>query len=87
MQKREANGGVNPCTFYNGLPVSYIPDATANVGVYYGISRNERVLIEPRFWIGYTGSQHIFSNYSLPAPRPCRHTRPRISPSPRQSNS
>ena len=50
------------CTVYNNLPVSYVPDTTLNLGVYYGISRNEHVLIEPRFWFNYLGSQHLFSN-------------------------
>lgn len=54
--------GTNPCTYYNGLPVSYAPDATLNAGVYYGIERNDRTLIEPHFWFNYTGSQHLFNN-------------------------
>jgi iron complex outermembrane recepter protein len=50
------------CIAYNNLPVSYTPNATVNVGVYYGISRRERVLIEPRFWYNYTGPQNLFNN-------------------------
>jgi len=58
-----ANGGVNPCTYYNGLPVSYVPNVTLNTGIYYGIvNHNEHTLLEPHFWINYTGSQHIFNN-------------------------
>jgi iron complex outermembrane recepter protein len=50
------------CTAYNNLPVSYVPDVTFNAGAYYGIEHNNHVLIEPRFWIGSTGSQHLWSN-------------------------
>jgi iron complex outermembrane receptor protein len=52
----------NPCTYFSGLPVSYVPDVTLNAGVYYGVERNDHTLIEPHFWINYTGSQHIFNN-------------------------
>jgi len=50
------------CTSYNNLPVSYVPDMTLNTGVYYGIRRHGRELIEPRFWLQTTGSQHLWSN-------------------------
>jgi iron complex outermembrane receptor protein len=50
------------CTAYNNLPVSYVPNVTLNTGVYYGIEHNNHVLIEPRFWIESTGSQHLWSN-------------------------
>jgi iron complex outermembrane receptor protein len=50
------------CTTYSNLPVSYVPDVTLNAGAYYGIQYKERVLIEPRFWIQYTGSQYLWSN-------------------------
>ncbi len=50
------------CTSYTNLPVSYVPNVTLNAGVYYGIERKERVLIEPRLWFNYTGSQHLWSN-------------------------
>lgn len=59
------NGPGQPCTpttCFNNLPVSYTPDVTLNTGVYYGIERNDHTLIEPHFWIQYTGSQHIFDN-------------------------
>lgn len=49
-------------TCYNNLPVSYVPNVTLNGGVYYGIMHNDHVLIEPRFWVNYTGSQHMFNN-------------------------
>ena len=30
--------------------------------LYYGIQHNGHVLIEPRFWLQTTGSQHLWSN-------------------------
>ena len=50
------------CTYYNNLPVSYVPDYTLNAGVYYGIRHNNRELLEPRFWVQSTGSQNLWSN-------------------------
>ncbi len=50
------------CTFYNGLPVSYVPNYTLNAGVYYGIQHHNRTIVEPRFWLDSTGSQHLWSN-------------------------
>ena len=50
------------CTSYNNLPVSYVPNITLNAGIYYGVERNDRVLVEPRFWIQHDGSQYLFSN-------------------------
>ena len=47
---------------YNNLPVSYVPNATFNGGVYYGIERHDHVLVEPRFTVIYEGSQHLFNN-------------------------
>lgn len=55
------------CTSYNNLPVSYVPDSTFNVGAYYGIKHQEKVLVEPRFWINYIGSQPIFNNFGYPS--------------------
>jgi iron complex outermembrane recepter protein len=65
-------GGVTPaqcaaspgsCSSFNGLPVSYVPNVTLNSGIYYGfVNHNDRTLIEPHFWVNYTGSQHIFNN-------------------------
>lgn len=52
------------CQYYNNLPVSYVPNVTFNAGVYYGIQHNNHVLIEPRFWVQTTGTQHIWSNES-----------------------
>ncbi len=52
-----------PTSCFNNLPVSYVPNVTLNTGIYYGIvNHNERTLLEPHFWINYTGSQHIFNN-------------------------
>ncbi len=50
------------CTPYNNLPVSYVPNVTLNTGIYYGIQHNNHVLIEPRFWLETTGTQHLWSN-------------------------
>jgi iron complex outermembrane recepter protein len=52
------------CLSYNNLPVSYVPNATLNAGLYYGVEHNGRVWVEPRFWFEYIGSQHLFSNLS-----------------------
>lgn len=53
----EANG-----TDYNGLPVSYVPDVTANVGGDYRWHFRNAVTLSPRLWLSYTGTQHIFNN-------------------------
>ncbi|HVC48245.1 MAG TPA: TonB-dependent receptor [Terracidiphilus sp.] len=50
------------CTFYNNLPVSYVPNVTLNTGFYYGIQRNGHEMLEPRFWVESIGSQHLWSN-------------------------
>ena len=50
------------CTFYNNLPVSYVPNYTLNTGIYYGIQHNHHEFLEPRFWIESTGSQHLWNN-------------------------
>lgn len=50
------------CIAYNNLPVSYVPNTTFNAGAYYGIRHNDKVLVEPRFWIDHLGSQHLFNN-------------------------
>jgi iron complex outermembrane receptor protein len=52
------------CTAYNDLPVSYVPNVTLNAGAYYGIQYRDHVLIEPRFWVSYIGSQHLWSNFT-----------------------
>jgi iron complex outermembrane recepter protein len=52
------------CAYYNGLPVSYVPNYTLNTGLYYGIEHHNHVLLEPRFWVESTGSQHLWSNNS-----------------------
>ena len=54
----------SPCTYYNDLPVSYVPSFTLNTGIYYGIQYHNHELIEPRFWIESNGSQHLWSNES-----------------------
>ena len=50
------------CFSYNNLPVSYVPNVTFNAAVYYGIRHHNRVILEPRFWIQTTGTQHLSSN-------------------------
>jgi iron complex outermembrane receptor protein len=50
------------CLSYNNLPVSYVPKVTLNSGFYYGIEHKDRVLVEPRFWFQYIGSQYLWSN-------------------------
>ena len=50
------------CGYYNGLPVSYVPNYTLNTGIYYGIQHHNRTFVEPRFWVESTGSQHLWSN-------------------------
>ena len=50
-------GGVS----YNGSPVAYVPDSTFNVGGYYDLLVHH-VLVQPRAWVQFVGSQHIFDN-------------------------
>ncbi len=50
------------CQYYNNLPVSYVPAYTLNTGIYYGLKYRNRELLEPRFWIEGTGSQHMWNN-------------------------
>lgn len=50
------------CTFYNNLPVSYVPNYTLNTGLYYGIQHHHHEFLEPRFWIESTGAQHLWNN-------------------------
>jgi iron complex outermembrane receptor protein len=50
------------CAYFNNLPVSYTPDTTLNAGVYYGIQHNHHEILEPRFFLQSTGSQHLWSN-------------------------
>lgn len=50
------------CVAYNNLPVSYVPNVTFNAGAYYGIQHHGHVLLEPRFVLQTTGTQHLWSN-------------------------
>ncbi len=52
------------CTFYNGLPVSYVPSFTLNTSIMYGVIYHDHEILEPRFWIQSTGSQYLWSNLS-----------------------
>ncbi|WP_298194343.1 TonB-dependent receptor [Metallibacterium sp.] len=54
-------------TNYDGLPVSYVPDTTFNVGAYYRAPMGGGIVLKPRAWYQYTGSQHVFDN-NLGAP-------------------
>ena len=56
------NADPSQCQYFNNLPVSYVPNYTLNTGIYYGIQRHHRELLEPRFWVESTGSQHLWSN-------------------------
>jgi len=49
-------------TNYNGLPVSYVPNVTANIGGDYRWHLRNAVSLTPRLWLSYTGPQHIFNN-------------------------
>ena len=51
---------------YNGLPVSYVPKTTFNVGAYFRLPVGSAML-KPRAWYQYVGSQHLFDN-NLGAP-------------------
>lgn len=57
-----AAGLANGCAYYNNLPVSYVPTETLNTGIYYGIQHHNHTVVEPRFWLESTGSQHLWSN-------------------------
>lgn len=48
-------------TNYNGLPVPYVPDTTFNVGTYWHFV-TDGIVIKPRAWYQYVGTQDIFSN-------------------------
>ncbi len=52
--------GTGPANNYNGYPVSYVPNATLNLGAYYDLPYRS-MLIEPRGWVQYTGSQHMYN--------------------------
>ncbi len=58
------NANPGSCQSYNNLPVSYVPNYTLNTGIYYGLQYHHRELIQPRFWVQSTGSQHLWSNNS-----------------------
>lgn len=58
----QCNATPSSCQFYNNLPVSYVPNYTLNTGIYYGIEHHNHEVLEPRFWIESTGSQHMWNN-------------------------
>ena len=53
-------------TNYDGLPVSYVPKTTFNVGAYWRYVLGN-VVLKPRAWYQYVGAQHVFDN-NLGAP-------------------
>ena len=56
FSKYTVNGGN-----YNGLPVANVPSSTLNIGAYMKYYYSG-VLVEPRFWVQYTGPQSMFNN-------------------------
>lgn len=48
-------------TSYGGRHVPYVPSVNFNLGAYYDYPIGS-MLLEPRIWYQYTGSQYIFSN-------------------------
>ena len=62
-QSYDANGNLLPGSLpYNGLPVSYVPNTILNIGASYDIVASENVVIQPRLWYQYTGTQYVFDN-------------------------
>ncbi len=51
-------GGVN----FSNLPVPYVPQNILNVGGSYTWMVSENVVVEPRLWYQFTGTQTIFDN-------------------------
>lgn len=56
------NGVASGCLDYAGYPVSYVPKASMNAGVFYTIQATENVSIQPTASFQYVGSQHLFDN-------------------------
>jgi iron complex outermembrane receptor protein len=52
--------GTGPSSSYNGYPVSYVPDTTLNLGAYYQYPLGA-VVLQPRVWAQYVGSQHMYN--------------------------
>lgn len=52
--------GSGPSNNYDGYPVSYVPDATLNLGAYYEYPLGS-VVLQPRGWVQYVGSQHMYN--------------------------
>ncbi len=49
-------------TDFSGLMVPYVPNTIMNIGAYYTIPVNEQMVVQPRVWYQFTGSQTIFNN-------------------------
>ncbi len=54
-------GSSSPGTSYNGSNVPYVPSTNFNIGAYYNYPLGD-MLLKPRIWYQFTGSQNIFNN-------------------------
>ena len=54
-------GAVKPGTSYAGSSVPYVPKISFNLGAYYDYPLHG-MLIQPRAWYQYMGTQHLFNN-------------------------
>lgn len=52
--------GTGAANDYNGYPVSYVPNATLNLGAYYDYPFRS-MIVQPRGWVQYIGSQHMYN--------------------------
>ncbi len=50
------------CVDYAGYPVSYVPKASLNAGVFYTLHPTQSISVEPTASFQYVGSQHLFDN-------------------------
>ncbi len=50
-------------TNYNGMAVPYVPNTTFNIGAYYHLRAWHGIVLKPRAWYQYVGTQHMFDNY------------------------
>jgi iron complex outermembrane receptor protein len=55
-------GGPQSSGGFSGLPVSYVPNTILNIGASYDFVATESVVIQPRLWYQFTGSQTVFDN-------------------------
>ncbi len=67
-QSYNANPGPgNAPQYFNGYHVPYVPDMNLNIGAYYNLPIGSMVLT-PRIWYQYTGSQYLFDNTGASSP-------------------